>query len=56
MTTPTPEDSNPTKPDRQNRVTRRRVLGTGAAVALLILRAALACHDGMATMAEAGIG
>lgn len=30
--------------------------GTGAAVALLILRAALACHDGMATMAEAGIG
>ncbi|KGJ06110.1 nicotinate-nucleotide-dimethylbenzimidazole phosphoribosyltransferase [Paracoccus halophilus] len=30
--------------------------GTGAAVALLILRAALACHDGMATFAEAGIG
>lgn len=30
--------------------------GTGAAVALLVLRAALACHDGMATFAEAGIG
>lgn len=30
--------------------------GTGAAVALMILRAALACHDGMATFAEAGIG
>ncbi|MTH63582.1 nicotinate-nucleotide--dimethylbenzimidazole phosphoribosyltransferase [Paracoccus shanxieyensis] len=30
--------------------------GTGAAVALLILRAALECHNGMATFAEAGIG
>ncbi|QAR24876.1 nicotinate-nucleotide--dimethylbenzimidazole phosphoribosyltransferase [Paracoccus denitrificans] len=30
--------------------------GTGAAVALMILRAALECHDGMATFAEAGIG
>lgn len=30
--------------------------GTGAAVALLVLRAALECHDGMATFAEAGIG
>lgn len=30
--------------------------GTGAAVALMVLRAALACHDGMATFAEAGIG
>ena len=30
--------------------------GTGAAVALTVLRAALACHDGMATFAEAGIG
>ncbi|SEL88388.1 nicotinate-nucleotide-dimethylbenzimidazole phosphoribosyltransferase [Roseivivax marinus] len=30
--------------------------GTGAAVALSILRGALACHDGMATFAEAGIG
>ncbi|MTH35196.1 nicotinate-nucleotide--dimethylbenzimidazole phosphoribosyltransferase [Paracoccus limosus] len=30
--------------------------GSGAAVALLILRAALACHNGMATFAEAGIG
>lgn len=30
--------------------------GTGAAVALLVVRAALACHDGMATFAEAGIG
>lgn len=29
--------------------------GSGAAVALLVLRAALACHDGMATFAEAGI-
>ena len=27
----------------------------GAAVALLILRAALACHTGMATFAEAGV-
>ena len=30
--------------------------GSGAAVALMVLRAALACHDGMATFAEAGIG
>ncbi|RJL06079.1 nicotinate-nucleotide--dimethylbenzimidazole phosphoribosyltransferase [Paracoccus aestuarii] len=30
--------------------------GTGAAVALMVLRAALECHDGMATFAEAGIG
>lgn len=30
--------------------------GSGAAVALLILRAAVACHNGMATFAEAGIG
>ena len=30
--------------------------GSGAAVALMILRAAIACHDGMATFAEAGIG
>jgi len=30
--------------------------GSGAAVALMILRAALECHDGMATFAEAGIG
>lgn len=30
--------------------------GTGAALALMILRAALACHEGMATFAEAGIG
>ncbi len=30
--------------------------GTGAALALVVLRGALACHDGMATMAEAGIG
>lgn len=29
--------------------------GSGAAVALLVLRAALAAHDGMATFAEAGI-
>jgi nicotinate-nucleotide--dimethylbenzimidazole phosphoribosyltransferase len=29
--------------------------GSGAAVALLILRAALACHTGMATFAEAGV-
>lgn len=29
--------------------------GTGAAIALMILRAALACHDGMATMQDAGI-
>ena len=28
---------------------------SGAAVALLILRAALACHVGMATFAEAGV-
>ncbi|SEM91589.1 nicotinate-nucleotide-dimethylbenzimidazole phosphoribosyltransferase [Loktanella fryxellensis] len=30
--------------------------GTGAALALGILRGAVACHDGMATFAEAGIG
>lgn len=30
--------------------------GSGAAIALMILRAALACHNGMATFAEAGIG
>ena len=30
--------------------------GSGAAVALMVLRAAIACHDGMATFAEAGIG
>ena len=30
--------------------------GSGAALALTIVRAALACHDGMATFAEAGIG
>lgn len=30
--------------------------GTGAALALTMLRGALACHDGMATFAEAGIG
>ena len=29
--------------------------GTGAALALGIVRAALACHDGMATFADAGI-
>jgi nicotinate-nucleotide--dimethylbenzimidazole phosphoribosyltransferase len=29
--------------------------GTGAAIALMILRAALACHDGMATFDEAGV-
>lgn len=29
--------------------------GTGAALGLLLLRAALACHDGMATFAEAGV-
>ena len=29
--------------------------GSGAAVALLLLRAALACHTGMATFAEAGV-
>jgi nicotinate-nucleotide--dimethylbenzimidazole phosphoribosyltransferase len=28
---------------------------SGAAMALLILRAALACHTGMATFAEAGV-
>ena len=28
---------------------------SGAAVAVLILRAALACHTGMATFAEAGV-
>ncbi|WP_041527710.1 nicotinate-nucleotide--dimethylbenzimidazole phosphoribosyltransferase [Paracoccus aminophilus] len=30
--------------------------GSGAAVALMLLRAALECHNGMATFAEAGIG
>lgn len=30
--------------------------GTVAALALMVLRGALACHDGMATFAEAGIG
>ncbi|WP_378943867.1 nicotinate-nucleotide--dimethylbenzimidazole phosphoribosyltransferase [Paracoccus sp. R86501] len=30
--------------------------GSGAGVALLVLRAALECHNGMATFAEAGIG
>lgn len=30
--------------------------GTGAALALNVVRGALACHDGMATFAEAGIG
>jgi nicotinate-nucleotide--dimethylbenzimidazole phosphoribosyltransferase len=30
--------------------------GSGAAVAVMILRAALACHNSMATFAEAGIG
>lgn len=30
--------------------------GSGAALALLVLRAALDCHNGMATFAEAGIG
>lgn len=30
--------------------------GSGAAVALMILRAALECHNGMASFAEAGIG
>lgn len=30
--------------------------GTGAALALTVLRGAVACHDGMATFAEAGIG
>ena len=29
--------------------------GSGAAVALGLVRAALACHDGMATFAEAGV-
>ena len=29
--------------------------GTGGALALGVLRGALACHDGMATFAEAGI-
>jgi nicotinate-nucleotide--dimethylbenzimidazole phosphoribosyltransferase len=28
---------------------------SGAAVAVLVLRAALACHTGMATFAEAGV-
>lgn len=30
--------------------------GSGAAVALMVLRGAIACHSGMATFAEAGIG
>jgi nicotinate-nucleotide--dimethylbenzimidazole phosphoribosyltransferase len=30
--------------------------GSGAALALNIIRASLACHNGMATFAEAGIG
>lgn len=30
--------------------------GSGAGVALMVLRAAIACHGGMATFAEAGIG
>ncbi len=30
--------------------------GSGAALALMVLRAALECHNGMATFAEAGIG
>jgi nicotinate-nucleotide--dimethylbenzimidazole phosphoribosyltransferase len=29
--------------------------GSGAAVATLLVRAALAAHDGMATFAEAGV-
>ena len=29
--------------------------GSGAALALGVVRAALACHNGMATFAEAGI-
>lgn len=29
--------------------------GTGAALALMIARGALACHNGMATFAEAGV-
>jgi len=29
--------------------------GSGAALAVSVLRAALACHDGMATFAEAGV-
>jgi nicotinate-nucleotide--dimethylbenzimidazole phosphoribosyltransferase len=29
--------------------------GSGAAVAVLVLRAALACHTGMATFAEAKV-
>jgi nicotinate-nucleotide--dimethylbenzimidazole phosphoribosyltransferase len=29
--------------------------GSGAAVAVSVLRAALACHAGMATFAEAGV-
>ena len=28
---------------------------SGAAIAVLLLRAALACHNGMATFAEAGV-
>ena len=29
--------------------------GTGAAVALAVIKSALACHNGMATFAEAGL-
>jgi nicotinate-nucleotide--dimethylbenzimidazole phosphoribosyltransferase len=29
--------------------------GSGAATALLVLRAAITCHTGMATFAEAGV-
>ena len=29
--------------------------GSGATLAVSVLRAALACHDGMATFAEAGV-
>jgi nicotinate-nucleotide--dimethylbenzimidazole phosphoribosyltransferase len=29
--------------------------GSGAALAIPVLKAALACHDGMATFAEAGV-
>jgi nicotinate-nucleotide--dimethylbenzimidazole phosphoribosyltransferase len=29
--------------------------GSGAALAVLVLRAALACHTGMATFVEAGV-
>ena len=29
--------------------------GTGSAVALAVIKSALACHNGMATFAEAGL-